>query len=273
MLVKVKASIRSCVNSGELETFLSVDNKSTLLSVFEKFIAKYEISLNPKDYAFYYLNEKIDLAQSHTQLMEYSNNLYIRSLNMNLPVKFLKVKELLLVEKVSLDIPARMGSASKVNGVLVSSPQAIQRRKHQALLCLQTPETDLDEDEILLNEITGTTYKEYEIVKITRHGTRQQRILGLDRYYMYNEHLKNARKFINTIPPETLAKASTVSVPIVDVKDIRKVQRVKDSNTRFTVHCVIEGNAKAFNYDAKRAGEASEIIARLNYLIVNCVNT
>eukprot|EP00826_Nyctotherus_ovalis_P012573 TRINITY_DN13335_c0_g1_i5.p2 TRINITY_DN13335_c0_g1~~TRINITY_DN13335_c0_g1_i5.p2 ORF type:complete len:232 (+),score=66.15 TRINITY_DN13335_c0_g1_i5:1114-1809(+) len=230
------------------------------------------MSLNPKDCAFYYLSEKVDLGQSSAQLLHYANSANICRLDMSLPVRFLRAKELLLMEKMSLDIPARVSSASKVNGVLISSPQAIQRRKLQALLCLQPPESDLEEDEILLNEITGTTYKEYEIVKITRHGTRQQRILGLDRNHIYNEHLKNARKFISTIPPEALAKASTVSVPIVNIRDVRKVQRVKDSNIRFTVHCVIEGNGKIFNYEAKRPGDASEIIARLNYLIVNCVN-
>ena len=72
------------------------------------------------------------------------------------------------------------------------------------------------------------------------------------------------------MPTEIFKKIATTSVPIINIKDIKEVKRVREG--KFTIQCMYNGNNKVFNYEAKRAGDASEIIARLNYLIVYSYN-
>jgi len=155
--------------------YAGVDSNSTLLSVCEKIFAKYDKTLNPRDFNFYYLDENIDIGQQINQLLHYKNNINLRSLGMQLPVKCLKSKELLLIKKFLLDIPIRVNNLSKVDGTFVFSPQFIQHRKEQAISGVRPPESELTEDEILLNEITATTYKASSIFTIGIRSNQNQR--------------------------------------------------------------------------------------------------
>ena len=104
--------------------------------------------------------------------------------------------------------------------------------------------------------------------KTNEHGMKQARVLGLDRYFIYNEKQKNANKFINTLLPELYLKSATTVKPMVRVSDIIKLERNRKSPKEFVIIYKTEGELVVFNYEAKTGREAAEIVARVRYLMV-----
>ena len=88
---------------------------------------------------------------------------------MNSPVKNLKSRELMLVNKCFVDIPIKRMDYVRTESVAHSLclPHAIQTKKAQALLLAWNQDHNITEDEILLNDITATTYKVSMCLQVT----------------------------------------------------------------------------------------------------------
>ena len=48
-----------------------------------------------------------------------------------------------------------------------------------------------DEKVFIFNEISAGKKQEFEVVKINKFNSKQERVLGIDMYYLYNEKPKN----------------------------------------------------------------------------------
>lgn len=50
------------------------------------------------------------------------------------------------------------------------------------------------EKDYVFNDFSASQFKEYEVIKINKYNTRQERLLGIDRYHIYNNLPKNKDK-------------------------------------------------------------------------------
>ncbi len=39
----------------------------------------------------------------------------------------------------------------------------------------------------MFNDFTAGAYQEFDVIKINKYNTKQERILGIDRYHIYND--------------------------------------------------------------------------------------
>lgn len=59
------------------------------------------------------------------------------------------------------------------------------------------PNTNDDDDqgkEYIFNDFTAGAYQEFDVIKINKYNTKQERILGIDRYHIYNDLPKTKEK-------------------------------------------------------------------------------
>jgi len=274
------------IDSEETIVTLAAEQSDSLEIVFKKICLKRGVKLLGYHYQFRYfvINEKfaseneIDLTKKIIQhhqntetILNYKEEVNLNNLSMKMQVKDLESRELLLISKYFVDFPYMMSSRKIQNCdscVSLSQPNTIQTKKTQALFNSFVIDSNLSEDEILLNEISATNYKEYEVRKTNNQGFRQARVLGLDRYYLYNEKRKKANTFINTVLPEIYVKTATTAIPIIKISDIVRVERNKDFQRKFTIEFIKpEKTIEKFYYEAATLSEAAEIIVRLRYLM------
>ena len=48
--------------------------------------------------------------------------------------------------------------------------------------------------EYIFNEFTAGAYQEFDVIKINKYNQKQERILGIDRYHIYNDLPKTKEK-------------------------------------------------------------------------------
>ena len=149
------------INSDVIEKVLGLDfhPNLTLLDVIEKFSVSYNRTLNPTNFLFYYLNENVEVYQTYDDLLNYKNKANISNLDMSFPLKYLKMKELLLIQKHFLDIPVKTNNLLQTDGLQKTSLKIMQSKKDQTLCGVLSPKRNLTEDEVILNEITIALYK------------------------------------------------------------------------------------------------------------------
>jgi len=143
-------------------TAITVDHSQNLYAVFNKIASKRGTLLNPFHYQFRVYHEDKDNLESPDRLLNYKDESNLNCLDMNIPVEDLPSRELLLVSKYFVDSPTnrhRQGQVD-VSSMLFSLPTTIQVKKEQALLTSHAAaDEDVKEEDVLLNEITATTYK------------------------------------------------------------------------------------------------------------------
>ena len=107
-------------------------------------------------------------------------------------------------------------------------------------------------------------------------GIKQSRILGLSRYFLYNEKVKNSNKYINVLLPELYKTVSKTRHSIYYINEIIKTEKT-DSDRKFCIYYKLKDEKDPFvdkyiekkvNYEAKNKSDMIEIISRLNYTIV-----
>ena len=63
-----------------------------------------------------------------------------------------------------------------------------------------TPEEEDQGKEYVFNDFTAGAYQEFDVVKINKYNQKQDRLLGVDRYHIYNDlpktKEKNSNKFL-----------------------------------------------------------------------------
>ncbi len=111
-------------------------------------------------------------------------------------------------------------------------------------------------------------------------GRRQERVLGLNRYDIYNLKRKNSNTFMNgigslpttrfiaTLPPRFKRNKSLtrVSIPMRDILDAERLQE----NKRRLVLWYLEGEERAsIEYEATSEQAAVEIVTKVKYFVVS----
>ena len=121
-------------------------------------------------------------------------------------------------------------------------------------------------------ELTASNYVEYDIVKVNRHGTKQRRILGVDRDKIYNLQPKNGKK---------VRQMSITAATLLDPQDVetkRRFHRIADVKRVAVVrgapraaYIVFQGGLgegePAYTYEFEDAEVCVECVARIQFLV------
>lgn len=79
------------------------------------------------------------------------------------------------------------------------------KTKMQEIMTLNTKFTKIKEEkpeeeedpqgkEFVFNDFTAGAYQEFDVIKINKYNTKQERLLGIDRYHIYNDLPKTKEK-------------------------------------------------------------------------------
>ena len=131
---------------------------------------------------------------------------------------------------------------------------------------LKTKEIDeKNGGEYIFNEISAGKLQEFEVVKINKYQNRQERILGIDMYNIYNTFPnKNSKNFVEKF----FLKKDTKN-PQRKIKDIIDCEICGDKRFYYTI--MNEGNKKEdfkkIEFEVKNNNIRNEIVAKLKFLI------
>ena len=137
----------------------------------------------------------------------------------------------------------------------------------------------------LFTEQTASMYVEYKVVKINRHGTRQERILGIDREKIYNllPRMELIDESIDEEGGEHSASDSQTRGGLLSVslgskggrskttkkraREIKEVHRCRVSNDSLSVACLVYKDGSTYYFDFSDQDKCAEAIARINFLM------
>jgi hypothetical protein len=125
-------------------------------------------------------------------------------------------------------------------------------------------DTKKEVTDFLYNDMSAKRLEEFPIVKINHRGKRQNRILGIDGYNIYNDKVPNREKskkfaFIKKIFKGSDAKRA--SRPLTSIK------RYNRDNTR-TITIIFDDTKKdkKITYECETIDICSQILAKLEFL-------
>ena len=96
----------------------------------------------------------------------------------------------------------------------------------------QTERIDMKKEvaDYLYNEITSKRLEEFHVVKINRHGKKQNRVLGIDGYNIYNDKVPGRQKGQNFKVLKSIFKKSETkrsSRPLDSIKSVKRLSEKK----------------------------------------------
>ena len=122
-----------------------------------------------------------------------------------------------------------------------------------------------DINSFFFTDMTALQYKEYTVIKINRHGTRQKRTMGIDGDRIYNIIGRGVGSF--------MAKKGTKK-PFKFIRDVDSVVRVENApRPAFSIVYNENGEATKYLYEvsekdpAECAKTVAEIVAKIRYLV------
>ena len=142
-----------------------------------------------------------------------------------------------------------------------------------------------------MDEFNASQYTEYNVVKINRHGSRQQRILGVDRDKMYNLPQQNCLNFHDAsglngyestkaflkaggsrFVKSVLNRKGVVTAIKKSSKNICDINSIGYADdTRRTLNVVFTGKSDgflhAYVYEFETTAECANLLSRLTFLI------
>lgn len=119
-----------------------------------------------------------------------------------------------------------------------------------------------DEKVYIYNDISAGKLQEFEVIKINKFNSKQERILGIDMYYIYNNVPKNKQngifnKFFGEKTKKPLRKIKDIkSCGIVDKKKFYIEMKKNDTEEQ-----------KKMIFEVKDVNTRNEILAKLQFLI------
>lgn len=131
------------------------------------------------------------------------------------------------------------------------------------------------------NELTASRYTEYAVVKVNRHGTRQARILGVDRDKVYNL----PPRAVQPAPRDSGAGAGVGPAAFLEREDralatgvtkkqfrlIADVQSIDIARGRPAAASVVyreaDGSSRAYSLEFESAEVCAELTARIRFLM------
>ena len=125
---------------------------------------------------------------------------------------------------------------------------------------------DLKEDEngreYIFNDTSAGKYQEFEVVKVNKYKSKQERILGIDMYYIYNKKPKQkSHGLLKKIFKET-------KNPMKQIKDLQSCEII--GNRKLCIQMInLKKNegVKKIIYEVKNNNVRNEIVAKLKFLI------
>ena len=119
-----------------------------------------------------------------------------------------------------------------------------------------------DEKVFIFNEISAGKKQEFEVVKINKFNSKQERVLGIDMYYLYNEKPKNKQgNLFNKFFGEKTKK------PMRKIKDIKRIGPIDKKGFFIEMKKNENEEEKKMRFEVKDVNVRNEILAKLNYLI------
>lgn len=119
-----------------------------------------------------------------------------------------------------------------------------------------------DEDQgkdFVFNDFTAGAYQEFEVIKYNKYNNEQERILGIDRYHIYNDLPKVKEKsFLNFF-------ASTTKTPLRKTENILKCEYL--SNYMFFIDLDMENKTKKLIFKVKNNNIRNEIVSKIRHIM------
>jgi hypothetical protein len=116
--------------------------------------------------------------------------------------------------------------------------------------------------EYFFNDISAGLYQEFEVVKINKYKNKQERILGIDMYNLYNNKpkKKSTNGLFNILFKET-------KKPLRKIKDIKGCDILDNKMFYLDVKDDEDKEIKRIVYEVKNNNIRNEIVAKLKFLI------
>ena len=73
------------------------------------------------------------------------------------------------------------------NASTLNSTIALQSKVVSDRVSVTAVDHNRNEDEFLFNQISASKYQEFKVIKINARGKKQERVLAIDGYNIYNE--------------------------------------------------------------------------------------
>lgn len=124
--------------------------------------------------------------------------------------------------------------------------------------------------EYVFNDFTAGAYQEFDVIKINKFNTKQERVLGIDRYHIYNDLPKSKDKSkLKNNKLDFLGGlfSSSTKNPLRKMKDIRRCEIL--SSRMFFIEMEEEKNLKRILYEVKNVNVRNEIVAKIKYIMAS----
>ena len=122
---------------------------------------------------------------------------------------------------------------------------------------------DDDNKEYVFNPILAGKYQEFEVIKINKLKTKQERILGIDLYNIYNNKPKSNK---NELLLKKIFKDNQTKTPLRKIKDVNDCAIMGDK--KFYIEFKSEDKkTKKIYYEVKNNNIRNEIIAKIKFLM------
>lgn len=183
-------------------------------------------------------------------------------IDMSIKVKQLKHTDVMLIEQIYCDIPEQWKNSMIVHvrhRSVSNLPNAYEK---------QTPtiSPSKKEYEFLFNEISASRYQEFNVTKTNRFGNKQKRILGVDRYNLYNLKSGVSSESQSLMTTNVLKKAKTKR-PLLPIRSIIVIQADKVNSKHFMIYYNDSYKKSVNDYEAEDESGRSEIIAKIKFIL------
>lgn len=245
-------------------TVIEEDAENDLRTVIER-LEKKKFFIVSKKFNFYSIYE-----HSEEEIDENEQN-DDKEINPILQLKYLNCFEIDVYLKKYSDAPefsslplnslnARLGKVSILSKSTYMRPaQNNQNQTNFQVIAESDSEVRNEGKDFVFNDITASQYQEFEVVKINKYNVKQERLLGIDRYYLYNNFPNVKEKKILG-----LFQNSNTKNPLRSLKDIVKVDIL--SNKMFYIDINENGEVKRMVFEVKSVNIRNEIVAKIKYI-------
>ncbi len=130
-----------------------------------------------------------------------------------------------------------------------------------------TPADEEHGKDYIFNDKNAGLYQEWEVVKINKYKVKQERIMGIDLYNIYNNLPENNKKPSSSF---FFSSSNETKKPIIKIADIIKCEYI--SKGSFLLELILPDNrakTKQNIYEVKNINIRNEIVSKINYLIVS----
>ena len=224
------------INSSKIVSLPSEDNLKGILKIFFN-----QDILQYKNFDFYYFVE-------YKSSQELDN-----AINLETNIKYLPSYELHLCYKNFPDLPEAMNAYNK--GMMLNTDDKKMSKNEK------DDESTSGGRDFFFNEISAGLYQEFEVIKYTKFKSKQERILGIDMYNLYNNMPKKKTSgLMNFIFKET-------KKPRRKMKNVRACNAISDKTFYIDIKDEFSDQVKRSTYEVKNNLIRDEIVAKINFLI------